>query len=207
MSPDRERRSSFLALGDSYTIGEGVEDSERWPNQLATALRTRGFAIDDPRIIATTGWTTDELSLAIDAANPGNEFALVSLLVGVNNHYRGRSLETYVAEFSDLLARSIAFAGGQCERVFVVSIPDWGVTAFARESGRDVEVISTEIDAFNAMARSIAVSKNVAFIDITGLTRDHPNEIVDDGLHPDVAQYARWVERLQPVAEKAMAAV
>ena len=206
MSPDRERHGGFLALGDSYTIGEGVSDYERWPNQLAAALRARGFAIDDPRIIATTGWTTNELGVAIDAADPGNDHALVSLLVGVNNHYRGRSVENFAAEFSELLERSITFVGGRCGHVFVVSIPDWGVTTFARDSGRAVAVIATEINAFNATARSIAESKDIAFVDITDLTRDHPNEIVGDGLHPNAAQYTRWVIRLLPIAEKALAA-
>ncbi len=206
MSPERGHQRGFLALGDSYTIGEGVADCERWPNQLVVALRRRGVAIDDPRIIATTGWTTDELSAAIDGANPSNDHAMVSLLIGVNNQYRGRSLEDYADEFSALLKRSITFASGNREHVFVVSIPDWGVTAFARNSGRDIAAITTEIDAFNATARSISATHGVAFIDITDLTRAYPEEVVDDGLHPHGAQYARWVERILPVAEKSLAA-
>lgn len=204
MSPDRECRSGFLALGDSYTIGEGVADSERWPNQLAVALRGRGVAMDDPRIIATTGWTTDELIAAIDGADLSNDHAMVSLLIGVNNQYRGLSFENYLTEFSNLLDRSIELAGGHRDRVLVVSIPDWGVTAFARNSGRDIAVITTEIDGFNANAQSIAATHGVAFIDITDLTRAYPEEVVDDALHPDAAHYARWVERLLPVAEKAL---
>ena len=206
MSPEHERRSGYLALGDSYTIGEGVDPTEPWPNQLAVALREHGVSIDDLRIIATTGWTTDELGAAIDAADPANDHALVSLLIGVNNQYRGRSLENYANEFADLLERSITFAGGHRERVFVVSIPDWGITAFARNNARNSTAITREIDAFNATAKSIAEANGVAFVDITDLTRTYPDEIVEDGLHPNGAHYARWVERVLPTAERALAA-
>ena len=202
MSP--EPRRSFLALGDSYTVGEGVAGSDRWPNQLAAALRDTGVDIDDPRIIATTGWTTDELSLAVDAASLGNDYALVALLIGVNNQYRGRSIDNYASEFSNLLKRAVAFACGNRKQVIVVSIPDWGVTEFASSSGRDTNAIANEIDAFNATAQSIAESHDVAFIDITALTRAHPDEVVDDGLHPNAAQYSRWVERLKLVARVAV---
>ena len=206
MSPEHERRSDFLALGDSYTSGEGVDPPERWPDRLAVTLREHGLRIDELRIIATTGWTTDELGAAIDAAHPANDHALVSLSIGVNNQYRHRSLENYANEFSVLLERSITFAGGHRERVFVISIPDWGVTAFARNNARDSTAIRHEIDAFNATAKSIAETHGVAFVDITDLTRTYPDEIVEDGLHPSGAQYARWVERMLPTAERALAA-
>ncbi len=203
MSP--ERRRGFLALGDSYTIGEGVPAADRWPNQLALALRNWRIDVDDPHVIATTGWTTDELDMAIDAANPAIDHALVTLLIGVNNQYRGRSIENYASEFSKLLERAIAFACGSQRRVIVASIPDWGVTAFGLNSGRDCDVITNEIDAFNAMARSIADAKGVAFVDITELTRAHPEEVVNDGLHPNAAQYGRWVEQLKPIARTVLA--
>ncbi|MFZ2236361.1 MAG: SGNH/GDSL hydrolase family protein [Dokdonella sp.] len=202
MSPESQR--GFLALGDSYTIGEGVADSDRWPNQLAAALGDAGIDIDVPQVVATTGWTTDELGLAIDAANPASDHALVTLLIGVNNQYRGRSIENYAMEFGGLLKRAVTFAGGNHKHVIVVSIPDWGVTAFARDCRRDTNLIANEIDAFNATAQSITASKNVAFVDITDLTRTHPDEVVDDGLHPNAAQYARWVERLGAVARVAL---
>lgn len=198
MSP--ESRRGFLALGDSYTFGEGVAESERWPNQLATVLRDAGIDIEVPHVLATTGWTTDELSLAIDAANRARDHALVTLLIGVNNQYRGRSIDNYALEFGGLLKRAISFAGGSHKRVIVLSIPDWGVTAFGRECGRDTVLIANEIDAFNATAQSIAESNNVTFVDITDLTRAHPEEVVDDGLHPNATQYARWVRRLEAVA-------
>ena len=134
--------ASYLALGDSYTIGENVAPAGRWPEQLAAALRAEGIVIDgiavaNPRIIAATGWTTDELSAAIDAAEPlGENHALVSLLIGVNNQYRGRTVDDYVHEFVILLERAIGFAGRRADRVFVLAIPDWGVTPFAADSGR-----------------------------------------------------------------------
>ena len=143
----------YLALGDSYTIGEGVADSERWPVQLARALRADGLGVDDPQIIATTGWTTDELQAAIDRAAPTPGFDLVTLLIGVNNQYRGRPLDEYLRQFQGLLEHAIALAGGRARRVVVLSIPDWGVTPFAVASGRDVAQIAAQIDAFNREAR------------------------------------------------------
>ncbi|MGH8078339.1 MAG: GDSL-type esterase/lipase family protein, partial [Lysobacter sp.] len=145
---------SYLALGDSYTIGEGVPEAGRWPVQLAAALRREGIDLADPRIIATTGWTTDELATAIDAAEPVGSFDFVSLLIGVNNQYRGRSVAEYRSEFTALLKRAIGFTGGRADRVLVLSIPDWGVTPFAaaqfaQQQGRDDAQIARELDAFN----------------------------------------------------------
>jgi len=146
----------YLALGDSYTIGESVAPEARWPAQLAQSLRAAGIAVGDPRIIATTGWTTDELDAAIDAAQPASDFDLVSLLIGVNNQYRGRDLENYRVEFRALLERAIALSGGDARHVLVVSIPDWGVTRFGAKSGRNTAQIAREIDAFNAAASVIS---------------------------------------------------
>src|SRR5690348_18315404 len=122
--------ATFLALGDSYTIGEGVALDERWPVQLAARLREAGIDIADPQIIATTGWTTDELAAAMDTASFARPYDLVTLLVGVNNQYRGRPLDEYSVQFRDLLQRAIHLAGGIAAHVIVVSIPDWGVTPF-----------------------------------------------------------------------------
>ncbi|MGL4692704.1 MAG: GDSL-type esterase/lipase family protein, partial [Stenotrophomonas maltophilia] len=138
----------YLALGDSYTIGEGVDPAGRWPMQLAAALRDIGVAVDDPRIIATTGWTTDELEAGIDAAAPQGTFAFVSLLIGVNDQYRGRSVDAYRPRFTALLQRALAFAGDRAARVLVLSIPDWGVTPYAVASGRDRVQIGQELDAY-----------------------------------------------------------
>lgn len=185
----------YLALGDSYSIGEGVPETGRWPVQLAAALRSRGIAIDDPRIIATTGWTTDELSAAMDAAEPLGTWDRVSLLIGVNNQYRGRALDEYRDQFSRLLARAIALVDGAPEHVIVLSIPDWSITPFAHD--RDRAVISQEIDAFNAAAAEICNTHGVTFIDITPTSRDGGDEadmLAADGLHPSAAMYARWME-------------
>ncbi len=199
----------YLALGDSYTIGEGVGEPGRWPMQLARALRADGIALADPRIIAATGWTTDELSAAIDAAEPPGAFDLVSLLVGVNNQYRGRDVADYRDEFDGLLARAIGFARGRADRVLVLSIPDWGVTPFAIQSGRDRSLIARELDAFNAVARAACDARGVAFVDITPASRALGGEVAmlaDDGLHPSAAMYAEWTRLARPVARRLLSA-
>ena len=201
--PFSRAQLSYLALGDSYTIGEGVDVAGRWPVQLAAALRTHGIAIADPRIIATTGWTTDELWAAMDAAEPLGAWDFVSLLIGVNNQYRGRSVDDYVGEFHRLLRRAIALAGDRVDRVLVLSIPDWGVTPFAFASGRDREAIAADLDAYNAAARDLCVAHGVAFVDITGISRDRGGAqemLADDGLHPSATQYGRWAQAALPVA-------
>ena len=196
---------SYLALGDSYTIGEGVPAAGTWPFLLAAALRARGIALDEPKVIATTGWTTDELAAAIDADPPQGPFALVSLLIGVNNQYRGRPLAEYRQQFEQLLQRAIALAGEDARRVLVLSIPDRGVTPFAREHGRDAAVVAREIDDFNAAAHACCGDYNVAFVDITPTSREHGAEaamLVDDALHPSAAMYRLWMEQALPAAER-----
>ncbi len=195
--PEPQRR--YLALGDSYSIGEGVPETGRWPLQLAAALRAEGIALAPPRIIATTGWTTDELAAAMDAAEPLGRWDLVSLLIGVNNQYRGRPLDEYREQFGQLLRRAIGLAGGDAGRVFVLSIPDWGVTPFAQ--GRERGTIAAQIDAFNGAARTICDGHDVLFIDITPTSRERggePDMLAEDGLHPSAAMYARWVEAALP---------
>jgi lysophospholipase L1-like esterase len=191
----------YLALGDSYTIGEGVPESGRWPMQLANALRNDGIPMSDPRIIAQTGWTTDELDAAIDTALVFPEYDLVSLLVGVNNQYRGRDVDEYRMQFAGLLERAIGFAQGRRERVLVLSIPDWGVTPFARGLARDVRQVANEIDAFNAAALETCMRRGVVFVDITGVSRQRGVEaemLVDDGLHPSALMYAEWTRLALP---------
>ncbi len=191
--------ANYLALGDSYTIGEGVTVSERWPVQLALALNLRGFAAQEPRIVARTGWTTDELMLAIEAAAIQDTFQLVSLLIGVNNQYRGRSAEQFRGELVQLLQKSIAFADGDVKRVFMLSIPDWGVTPFAE--GRDRERISREIDAYNTVIREETNRLGVLFVDITRISREAANDpslLAEDELHPSGKMYGRWVDELLP---------
>lgn len=200
MSPERSPGARYLALGDSYTIGEGVEAGWRWPEQLVVQLRRNGIAVADPGIIATTGWTTDELATAIDAAEPPQDHDMVSLLIGVNDQYRGRPLDQLRTEFNALLDRATGLAGGDRDRVFAVSIPDWGVTAFASDNGHDAHTVAAAIDACNDIARTACATRSIAFIDITDLTRAHPAEVVADGLHPSAAQYSRWIDRIEPVA-------
>lgn len=192
----------YLALGDSYTIGEGVDPADRWPVLLADALRTRGLDLGAPRIIATSGWTTDELSAAIDAAEAAGSlappYALVSLGIGVNDQYRGRSLDAYAPTFRALLVRAVAYAGGDATRVFVASIPDWGTTPYAQAAGRDRHAVAERIDAFNAVAATICAQSAVRFVDVTALGRriDNLDLLVADGLHPSAPLYRQWVEAI-----------
>src|SRR6185369_10802753 len=199
-----EAKPRFLALGDSYTIGEGVSADGRWPNQLAAALQ-----LDAPGIVARTGWTTDELSAAMDAHTFHPPYALVTLLIGVNNQYRGRDLDNYRQEFRALLERAIALAGANPAHVVVVSIPDWGVTRFGHGSGRDLARIASELDAYSAANAQIATMLHVGYADVTAASRaggEHADMLVGDGLHPSAAMYARWVETILPAARKALAA-
>lgn len=195
-APDKR----YLALGDSYTIGEGVEPAARWPVQLARALREAGIGLRDPRIIATTGWTTDELSSAIDEAEPLGHWDLVTLAIGVNNQYRNRSLVEYRTEFRELLERAIGFARERADRVMVLSIPDWGVTPFAKEEATDRGDIGAEIDAFNAIAREVCGEHGVAFVDITPASRTDATQVAEDGLHPSAPMYTTWTSIALPVA-------
>lgn len=183
-------RPRYLALGDSYTIGESVAEAERFPAQLARRL---GYA--EPQVIARTGWTTDELNAAIDEADPKGPFDLVTLLIGVNNQYRGRSADEYRTQFTALLQRAIGFAGGEPRRVVVVSIPDWGVTPFAE--GRDRARIAAEIDQFNAINREEAARAGTKWVDITPISRGtDPALVAADGLHPSGKQYEEWMREI-----------
>jgi lysophospholipase L1-like esterase len=183
----------FLALGDSYTIGEKIDSAGRWPVQLAHALRASKLNVGDPEIIARTGWTTDELKAGILAAPPSGRYDLVSLLIGVNNQYRGRDAEQYRTEFKALLAQAVGFAGGKASRVIVLSIPDWGATPFAE--GRDRGRIGAEIDHFNSIARTETLAAGSHWVDVTPASREeHPGWTAPDGLHPSAVQYARWAE-------------
>ncbi len=197
---------SYLALGDSYTIGEGVAEHERWPVQLAKSLRDRGTDVSEPRIIARTGWTTDELLEAIDASDVSVGWELVTLLAGVNDQYRGYGAERYRETFSRLLNRALGFAKLP-GRLVVLSIPDWGVTPFAE--GRDRVATGVEIDKFNHIAADLAIGAGAAFVDITPLTRLAATDtvlLVSDGLHPSGIMYRMWVERVLPVAARALSA-
>lgn len=198
-----DSRITFLALGDSYTIGERVETSKRWPVQLRNQLWHAGLAVESPEIIAKTGWTTNELQNAIKDEDVEPPYDLVSLLIGVNNQYRGYPIEQYRTEFKELLLQALEFAGGDSTRVFVVSIPDYGVTPFA--AGSDSDKIAAEIDLYNEIAQTNAIEYNIAYFDITGISREakeNPELIAEDGLHPSSEMYRRWVALIFPWAHE-----
>lgn len=196
---------TYLALGDSYTIGEGVPPRESFPYWIVTALRKYGQTIAAPEIVATTGWTTDELMSAVKKAQLLPAYDLVSLLIGVNNQYRGYSREEYSVQFEELLKKAIELAGKDPKRVFVPSIPDWSVSPFAAthlpdEKGRTSRAVAAEIDAFNETAFDICHQYDVTFIDITTFSRTDIGREKDmfaaDGLHPSGFAYAHWAEAL-----------
>jgi lysophospholipase L1-like esterase len=202
-----DSRINFLALGDSYTIGEGVTPEERWPSQLAEALRHRGLPIGAPFIIARTGWTVSELRAGIQSAALEVFFHLVSLQIGVNNQYRGYAVESYRREFAVSLAEAIAFAGGQASAVLVLSIPDWGVTPFAK--GQDRRQIAAEIDKFNHANRAETIDAGANYIDVTltsRLARQDSSLLAPDGLHPSGKMYAIWIDSILPAALKILGA-
>lgn len=191
---------TYLALGDSYTIGEAVQQNESFPYQLKDLLVKNSFNVETPKIIAKTGWTTDELQNAIVQAKVTQKYDFVTLLIGVNNQYRGYSLETYKKEFSELLETAIGFADGKKTRVFVVSIPDWGATPFGKNTFKSPEAIAKEIDAFNAAAEQISTSAGVSFTNITPYSRvakNDPSLVANDGLHPSGKMYANWASSLE----------
>ena len=201
VDPIASKQYYYLALGDSYTIGESVPAAENFPNQVVSQLLNNAIPFQQTRIIAKTGWTTDELETGIVAVNTANPlrstYDFVSLLIGVNNQYRGRSVDSYKPEFEELLKKAIRYAGNKADRVVVLSIPDWGVTPFA--SGRDRAQIAAEIDAYNAANKQIAQLYNVQYINITPWTREAATDntlLANDGLHPSGKEYKRWAESI-----------
>jgi lysophospholipase L1-like esterase len=193
----------YLSLGDSYTIGESVAPEERWSMILTDMLRKNNVNIADPEIIARTGWTTAELMDGIKNRNPKGPYNLVSLLIGVNNQYRGQSLERYRTELQELLQQAIGFAGGNIERVFMLSTPDWGVTPFAK--GSDQAKTASEIDAFNQVAKEECERLGIAFVDITPISRTAKNDIsqiANDGLHFSGKMYRQWAEKALPTVQR-----
>lgn len=186
----------YLALGDSYTIGQGIETIESWPMQLGVKLSENGFSVEKNEIIAQTGWETTDLLNAL-ADSSLEDYNLVSLLIGVNNQYSNQPFETYTTEFDILLSQAIDLAGPT--RVFVVSIPDYGVTPFGSSNS---ENIALELDAYNAYAASKCDSLHIAYINITGISRQlgaSDGALANDNLHPSSFQYGKWVEEILPI--------
>lgn len=191
--------ASYLALGDSYTIGQSVPETDRWPVQLA---QLSGGQIQRPDIIAQTGWTTADLQQAIATSGNQKTYELVSLLIGVNNQFQGLPLVRFRTEFRQLLQTAIRFAGNRPGRVFVLSIPDWGQSPMGRNYDR--ARISREIDQFNEAAEAECRAAGVAFVGITDLTRraaNDPAQFAADGLHYSGPQMQQWAARALPVAQ------
>lgn len=195
---------TYLALGDSYTIGESVTIYGAFPYQLAAALKTDSVNVQDPKIVARTGWTTSNLINAIKGEDLKPSYDFVTLLIGVNNEYQGADIETYKIEFKQLLQTAIQYAGGKPSRVFVLSIPDWGVTPFAKNDARSPVTIAKEIDAYNAINQQQTADSGANYLDITAISREaatDPTLLASDGLHPSAQMYARWIALLAPMVK------
>ena len=195
---------SYLALGDSYTIGEMVSADQNYPNQVTQYLRSRGRQIITPQIIARTGWTTEDLLQAINASQIHASFSLVTLLIGVNNQYQGGSISTFNIQFTELVNEAISFSGNHPNHVVVLSIPDWGVSPFAISNGVDSQKVGQQIDLFNQAAKEISDSLHVNYLDITPFTLDmgrDPSLVAADGLHPSGKEYAIWTSSLGPLMD------
>ena len=193
---NREASVKMLALGDSYTIGESVNETERWPVQLCAQLKSKGFKTEAPVIIAKTGWRTDQLADAIQKADLKNNFNLVSLLIGVNNQYQGRSVTDYGPEFKSLLETAVKLAGGRRDHVIVLSIPDYGFTPFGIPKKNQ---ITEALDQYNSVNKQITESFGVTYVDITAISRrglEQPALVAGDGLHPSGEMYGQWVEKI-----------
>ena len=200
-SQAQQKSLTYLALGDSYTIGEGVELSDRYPVQLVQEWnKTAKNQFASPLIIAKTGWTVDELEAGIQATPTAAEgYDLVTLLIGVNNQYRGCTVESYALDFEKMLQRAIAFARGNKAQVIVLSIPDWGVTPFAISKGVNPAKVANEIDEYNETKKAICAKNGVKYIDITAEYRIAgalPEGVVADELHPSSLIYKSWMEKL-----------
>lgn len=196
-SPTPAKSYTYLALGDSYTIGEQVASQDNFPTQAVHLLEKAGMHVESPKIIAKTGWTTDELQADIHKAHISQKYDFVTLLIGVNNQYRGRSVIEYAAEFETLLKQAIGFAGNDTSHVIVLSIPDWGATPFG--ATRDRSQITQEIDDYNATNKRIAEKYKVHYIDITPGTREALYDlslVTTDSLHPSAKEYAKWAKRV-----------
>ena len=203
VDPDQSEASdttkiSYLALGDSYTIGESVPQQERWPVQLASRLSVDSLLVEPVRIIARTGWTTGQLLEGIGRERIEGPYDVVSLLIGVNNQYQGLDFGIYRKQFKDLLRIAMDQARGREDKVFVLSIPNYGVTPFA--SSRDTAKIRREIDHYNEVADSICQAYGVAFFNITPISQragNEPSLVASDGLHPSGKQYRLWVDHIE----------
>jgi lysophospholipase L1-like esterase len=192
-----QKHYTLLALGDSYTIGEAVLLQESFPYQTVQILRRGGYDFAAPETIARTGWTTEELTSALTGYTFSPKYDFVTLLIGVNNQYRGQDLIVYKEQFETLLKKSLELAGAKKEHVFVLSIPDYSVTPFA--AARDIEKISKEIDEYNKLSKAICIQYKIPYVEITNGTREAKTKadlVAGDGLHPAASEYGRWAQKL-----------
>lgn len=200
------QKVKYLALGDSYTIGEGVSEEERFPSQTVKLLKVQDIDVRALTYIAVTGWTTLDLMTAINAQTPGNDFDIVTLLIGVNDQYQKLSKDRYKIQFAALLNRAVEFAENRKNRVFVLSIPDYSVTPFVDTKKKPL--VSLEVDEFNAINKEITLQSGITYIDITSSSRRAENDhtlIAADGLHPSNKEYAIWAGMLVPLIKMALA--
>ncbi len=189
------KTKTYLALGDSYTIGQSVDSSERFPAQTAAILKRRGYNISSIDYIATTGWKTVNLQWAIEDLRTIKTYDVVTLLIGVNDQYLKHDTTDYREHFTNLLQKAIRFAGSDNKHVFVLSIPDYGVTPF----GNTLKEVSKQIDEFNAINKDVSKQFNVNYTNITGISRYDAIDsttIAWDDLHPSGKQYAQWASAL-----------
>lgn len=197
--------AKYLALGDSYTIGQSVEDTECFPAQTVQLLKAAHINVNDPQYIATTGWTTTNLISAINSQNPAKDFDIVTLLIGVNDQYQHRDTNEYRTFFTELLNKSIDLAAGKKTHVFVLSIPDYSATPFVNAANK--ASVSAQVDEFNAINKEITLQNSITYIDITPSTRqaaDDASLIANDGLHPSGKEYAVWAGMLAPLIKNAL---
>lgn len=192
-----QKQYTYLALGDSYTIGEAVPVHKNFPYQTVQLLRKEGHDVAAPEIIAQTGWTANELQNALQGYSFAQKYDFVTLLIGVNNQYRGQQIILYKEQFEALLKKSIDLAGGKKEHVFVISIPDYSTTPFAQTG--NPQKISKEIDEYNKLSKAICIQYKVPYIDTSdspGEKKEAANLVAKDGLHPSESEYARWAKKL-----------
>ncbi|MFN2458188.1 MAG: SGNH/GDSL hydrolase family protein [Chitinophagaceae bacterium] len=204
-NPTGMNGKKYLALGDSYTIGQGVQPNERFPYLTVSLLRQQNFAMQDPQYIATTGWTTGNLLTAINNQGSIGVFDVVSLLIGVNDQYQGLDTAGYRTRFTQLLNKAVELAGNRPSRVFVLSIPDYSATPFVSNVYK--EKVSKEIDAFNNINKQISLKSSITYIDITSLSREAANDLTllaDDRLHYSAKEHQKWAEKLAPLMKQVL---
>ena len=191
---------SYLALGDSYTIGESIPLQKSFPYQTIQLLRKKEYKFSAPEIIAKTGWTTGELQTAINSLVLLSKYDFVTLLIGVNNQFRGKEAIEYKENFEELLKKAIELTNGKKEHVLVVSIPDYSITPFAKSM--DIEKIAKEIEVFNGINKALSIQYKVQYVDVTAASKEakiHPDLIAHDGLHPSENEYAQWAKKIADV--------